>query len=135
MPSAAATRRASSTASLPQQEPNREAVSSPRPQTRMVMPTTLSPASTRRAAATEESTPPLMPTTMRSLTGSVSRAQQCGDALELLGVRVADLDAALSFATDDLHARHQRPLQRLFQRGELRGAPTLLGARGPASRC
>src|SRR5258705_2989502 len=132
MPRRSATRRASSTASLPQHEPNRETGSSPRPHTRMVMPTASAPASTRRAAATEESTPPLMPTTMRSLTGSVSRAEQRGEPLELVGVGVGDLDAALALAADDAHTRHERALQGFLERGELRRAAALLGPRRAA---
>src|SRR5207245_2279584 len=56
-------------ASVPQQLPNRfvgSAVSC-QGQTRMVMPTTSAPCSTSKAAATDESTPPLIPTTMRSV--------------------------------------------------------------------
>src|SRR5262245_8931785 len=132
MPTRSATRRASSTASLPQQEPKRETGSSPwlRPHTRMVTPTASYPASTSSAAATEESTPPLMPTTMRCrLTRSVSRADQHGEPLELVGVGVADLDASQALAADDAHARHERALQAFLERGQLRRAPALLRPR------
>src|SRR5438128_10745324 len=76
MPSSRATRRASSTASLPQHEPNRRVGSSDSFQghTRMVTPTTSTPRSTRSAAATDESTPPDIPTTTRedmTSTGSI----------------------------------------------------------------
>src|ERR671918_2470297 len=126
MPSAAATRRASSTASLPQHAPA-GAGSPDACHTRMVMPTTSCPASTRRAAATEEPPPPLMPTTTRSSRmRSVSRAEQSREPLQLLGVRVADLDPALPFAADDPHPRHERMLQRLLKRPQLSGAPPLL---------
>ena len=113
MPSAPATRRASSTASVPQHEPNRAeaSVASCHGHTRIVTPTTSWPASVRSAAATEESTPPLIPTTMRSAgMESVSRAKQSRDALELLGIRVGDLDPALSLAPDDADPRHQGSL-------------------------
>src|SRR2546430_2317039 len=76
MPSSRATRRASSTASLPQHEPNRRVGSSDSSHghTRMVTPTTSTPRSTRSAAATDESTPPDIPTTTRedmTATGSI----------------------------------------------------------------
>src|SRR5919204_3180923 len=135
MPRRSATRRASSTASLPQHEPNRDSAPSPRPQTRMVMPTASCPASTRRAAAIDESTPPLIPTTMRcGLTPSVSRDEQDREALELLAGRVRDLDATLALAADDPHPRHQGALQRVFERGELRRAAALLGPRRGTGR-
>src|SRR2546426_3066705 len=76
MPSPRGTRRASSTASLPQHEPNRRVGSSDsfHGHTRMVTPTTSTPRSTRSAAATDESTPPDIPTTTRedmTSTGSI----------------------------------------------------------------
>src|SRR5207248_628439 len=103
MPSSRATRRASSTASLPQHEPKRRAGSSDsfHGQTRMVTPITSKPRSTRSAAATDESTPPDMPTTMREDIGLMilgAPAQQFGEPLELLGVGVADLDRAGALA-------------------------------------
>src|SRR6267378_3190468 len=117
MPSSRATRRASSTASLPQHEPKRRAGSSDsvHGQTRMVTPITSKPRSTRSAAATDESTPPDMPTTMREdidLMILGASAQQFGEPLELLGVGVADLDRAGALAAADPHARHERALQR-----------------------
>src|SRR6267142_6436089 len=118
MPRRSATRRASSTASLPQHEPKRDTGASPslRPHTRMVTPTASYPASTSSAAATEESTPPLMPTTIRwALTGSVSRTDQHGEPLELVGVGVRDLDAPLALAADDPHARHECALQPVLE--------------------
>src|SRR5690348_283398 len=131
MPRRSATRRASSTASLPQHEPKRETGSGPsrRPHTRIVTPTAAYPASTTSAAATEESTPPLIPTTMRSrLITSVSRADQHGQPLELVGVGIRDLDAPLALAADDAHAGHERALQSIFERGQLGRAPALLGS-------
>src|SRR6266545_1673021 len=138
MPRAPATRRASSTASLPQHEPNREAgaADSFHAHTRIVTPTASAPASTRRAAATEESTPPLMPTTTRSpRMASVSRAEQSREPLQLVGVRVADLDPTYPLATDDTHARHERALQRLLEGGHLRRAAALLRPGRPAGGC
>src|SRR3972149_61911 len=167
MPSARAARRAPSTASVPQQAPKRRsgAAGSPQRQTRIVTPTTSKPCSTRSAAATDESTPPLMPTTMRSPTPSlsaplafarpgvsldrpargparpppppprpeggsastsVSRAEQVGEALELVGRRVHDLDLAAALVARDPHARHERALERLLERAELRGAAPAL---------
>src|SRR5213593_1920787 len=159
MPSSRATRRASSTASLPQHEPKRRAGSSDsfHGQTRMVTPITSTPRSTRSAAATDESTPPDIPTTIRgrmsfdyrlasngrgSITGSPRlrlrlgprprdvlrlalppRAEQFREALELLGVRIRDLDRADALAAADPYARHERALQRRLHRGQLRGAP------------
>ncbi len=68
MPSRRATCRASSTVAGEQQLPNLRAASwgGCHGHTRSVMPTTSKPCSTRMAAATEESTPPDSPTTMRS---------------------------------------------------------------------
>src|SRR3990170_26961 len=207
MPSVRATRRASSTASVPQHAPKRRSGSagSRQGQTRIVTPTTSKPCSTRSAAATDESTPPLMPTTMRSPTPSlsapfafarpvvslarrargsartaplssfarppapraarlarpplsplaspprgrlgshgplslrspprpeggsartsVSRAEQVGEALELVGRRVHDLDLAAALVARDPHARHERALERPFERAELRGAAPAL---------
>src|SRR2546428_9229371 len=128
MPSARATRRASSTASLPQHEPNRRAGSSDsfHGQTRMVTPITSKPRSTRSAAATEESTPPDMPTTMREDMTLIilgppaprlphglarrlrARAQRFGEPLELARVLVGHLDGAGALAAPDAHARHER---------------------------
>src|SRR5262249_31057789 len=129
IPSARATCRASSTASLPQQLPKRCARSSAsRGQTRMVTPMTSAPCSTSSAAATDESTPPLMPTTMRSAIcfSLVPRAEQLGQALELVRRRVADLDLTLSLVADDPHARHQAALQRFLERRELDRPPPSL---------
>src|SRR5205823_8216475 len=64
----------------------------------------------RSAAATDESTPPLMPTTIRSLTLAVP-SQDRAEALELLGRRVRDFDAPAAIVADDRHARHERTLQ------------------------
>src|SRR6516164_8632425 len=148
MPRARATWRASSTASVPQQLPNRFVGSSAscRGQTRMVIPTTSHPRSTSRAAATDESTPPLIPTTIRSaitlLVSWISRrapriespaarsrsrcagelvpgAEQVGQALELVRCRVADLDLTLSLVADDPHAGHEALLQRFLERRQL----------------
>src|SRR4029453_16816507 len=135
MPSALATRRASSTASVPQHEPKRAEASaaSCHGQTRIVTPTTSWPASVSSAAATEESTPPLIPTTTRSADmESVSRAKQSREALELLGVGVDDLDPALPLAPHHTDARHERALQGVLHGGELGGAAALLGTSGPA---
>src|SRR5215475_2953819 len=131
MPSVAATRRASSTASVPQHEPKRAVASAASCQgaTRIVTPTTSWPASARSAAATEESTPPLIPTTIRSAGMlSVSRAEQPRDPLEFLGVRVGDLDPALALRPHDPHSRHQRALERILDGGHLGRAPALLGS-------
>src|SRR6185369_2995177 len=68
MPSLAATRPASMTSSMVQQgreEPAAPAVSLPLSQSCMVAPITSYPCSRSRAAATEESTPPLMATSTR----------------------------------------------------------------------
>src|SRR5688572_10557960 len=97
MPSVRATRRASSTASLPQQAPKGFVASPPGApgQTRIVTPMTSCPRSTSIAAATDESTPPDMPTTTRERSVILSpRAgpHQLRQALELLGVGVRDLD-------------------------------------------
>src|SRR5258708_20075420 len=80
----------------------------------MVTPITSKPRSTRSAAATDESTPPDMPTTMREDIGLMilgAPAQQFGEPLELLGVGVADLDRTGPLAAADPHARHERALQ------------------------
>src|SRR5688500_11776918 len=128
MPSVRATRRASSEASVPQQEPKRAAPSaSGRVHTFMVTPTTSKPCSTSSAAATDESTPPDMPTTMRSrsrtpLMASVSLGEQGGQTLELLGIGVDDLDLAALVGAGDTHAGHERALQPVLERGELGGA-------------
>src|SRR6185369_8332290 len=68
MPSLAATRPASMTSSMVQQgreEPAAPAASLPLSQSCMVAPVTSYPCSRSRAAATEESTPPLMATSTR----------------------------------------------------------------------
>src|SRR5215470_5167892 len=125
MPSARATWRASSTASVPQQLPNRfvGASASCRGQTRMVIPTTSYPCSTSKAAATDESTPPLIPTMTRSANLD-SSSEQTAQALELLGSRVCDLDPTAPIIPDDAHAGHQRPLQHVLEGGQLhRAAP------------
>src|SRR5258705_2199533 len=130
MPRVAATRRASSTASVPQHEPKRAgaSVASCHGHTRIVTPTTSWPASVRSAAATEESTPPLIPTTIRSAgMESVSRAKQSRNTLELFGVRIGDFDPALPLAPDDADPRHQRALQRILDGGQIDRAPALLG--------
>src|SRR6516162_6584264 len=145
MPRARATWRASSTASVPQQLPNRFVGSSSswRGQTRMVTPTTSHPCSTSRAAATDESTPPLMPTTMRSAMwlrvwcllrarALVPRAQHLGEPLELIGRRVADFDLTLSLAANDPHPRHQTLLEGLLERRQLDGATPAFARRHPA---
>src|SRR5687767_9397982 len=136
MPIVRATRRASSEASVPQQEPKRGAPSaSGRVHTFMVTPTTSKPCSTSSAAATDESTPPDMPTTMRSrvaLMASVSLGEQGGQALELLGIGVDDLDLAALVGAGDAHARHERALQPVLERGELSGAAAARLARQPS---
>src|SRR4029450_7035820 len=134
MPSALATRRASSTASVPQHEPKRAEASaaSCHGQTRIVTPTTSWPASVSSAAATEEATPPLIPTTMRSADmESVSRAKQSREAFELLGVGVDDLDGPLALAAHDADTRHERSLQCVLDGGQLGGAAALLGTPRP----
>src|SRR5580765_7051859 len=75
MPSLRATWRASSTLSGEQQLPNLAARLSGSRQghTRRVTPMTSTPCSTMRAAATDESTPPLIPATIRSFTESTLR--------------------------------------------------------------
>src|SRR5687767_2718977 len=113
MPSVRATRRASSEASVPQHEPKRGAGSvSGRFHTFIVTPTTSKPCSTSSAAATDESTPPDIPTTMRSpprppLMVSVSLREQGSEALELFGVGVHDLDLAALVGARDPDARHE----------------------------
>src|SRR4029077_7486367 len=110
----------------------------------MVMPTTSWPCSTSSAAATEESTPPLMPTTMRSLIdlpvrasfralfgpfvcSSVPRAEQLGETLGLDRRRARDRDLPPALVADDAHARHQSALERFLERRQLhRAPPTLL---------
>src|SRR5882724_13388952 len=124
----------------------------------MVTPTTSTPRSTRSAAATEESTPPDMPTTMREAMTSMgliissprtagfdhrlacrggshrgpatfrlalpARAEQFGEALELVGVGVRDLDGAEPLAAADADARHERALERLLDGRQLGRVPT-----------
>src|SRR5271155_4346915 len=79
MPSCCATRRASST-SATEQQPESEGP----PQSLSVAPTTSYPCSTRRAAATEESTPPDMATSTRMRPvcqlGSAAMSQRGHDA-------------------------------------------------------
>src|SRR5437773_1920758 len=148
MPSSRATRRASSTASLPQHEPNRRVGSSDsfHGHTRMVTPTTSTPRSTRSAAATDESTPPDIPTTTRedmTATGSIinsprtagpqprdvlrlvlrPRAEQFGEALELVGIGIRDLDRAEPLAAADADARHERALERRLDGRQLGRVP------------
>src|SRR5262245_20517212 len=100
----------------------------------MVTPMTSAPCSTSSAAATDESTPPLMPTTMRSAIwfALVPRAEQLGQPLELVRRRVADLDLTLSLVADNPHARHQAPLQRFLEGRELDRPPPPLARRQAA---
>src|SRR5216110_2940394 len=123
MPRARATCRASSAASVPQQLPKRfvGSAGSDQGQTRMVTPTTSQPCATRHAAATEESTPPLIPTTIRSAIYRLP-SQQTAEPFELVGGRVRDLDAPLAIGADDRHTRHERPLQCGLERAELHRA-------------
>src|SRR5438445_5983289 len=113
----------------------------------MVIPTTSHPCSTSRAAATDESTPPLMPTTIRSAIVGVRDplvardlgrgalvpcAEQVGQALELVRRRVADLDLTLSLVADDPDPRHQAALKRFLQRRQLDGPPASFARREAA---
>src|SRR5689334_5546673 len=132
MPRRRATARASATVSGEQQLPNLRAASSGscQGQTRSVTPTTSWPCSTSSAAATDESTPPLIPTTMRSamLTRKLARSlarrrDQLAEPVELLARGIRDLDPARALVADDAHARGERDAQRVLDRGELGGAP------------
>ena len=51
-------------------------------------------------------------------------------ALELLGVGVDDLDACRALVAGDPHARHQRALQRVLERGQLEPTPAPLASPG-----
>src|SRR5712691_493998 len=123
MPRTRATSRASPADSAEQQLPNRLAGSadSRHGHTRRVTPTTSYPCSTSRAAATEESTPPLMPTTMRCMTAilPLRLSQKLREAVQLFGVRVGDFDFAPPAVADDGDAGLQRALERLLERGQL----------------
>src|SRR5262245_62795341 len=130
MPSCCATARAPSTDSVEQHEPKRRLASSGsrQGQTRSVTPTTSKPCSTSSAAATEESTPPLMPTITRSFNAkpparpspvSAPRRQDLGEAVEVLGGCVGDLDAAVTLVAHESHPRGQRLAERVLERGEL----------------
>src|SRR5258706_11150965 len=143
MPSVRAPSRASPADSIEQQLPKRLPGSSPsrHGQTRSVTPTTSYPCSTSNAAATDESTPPLIPTTIRSmaidLTATSSRAagaEELGDAFELVGRGVDDLDLPSAFVAADHDPRHQGALERLLERGHLRGVPAAPSRRAPR-RC
>src|SRR6266540_7499150 len=140
MPSVRATFRASSADSIEQQLPKRLAGSSAsrHGQTRSVTPTTSYPCSTSSAAATEESTPPLMPTTIRSMaidltatSSGAAGAEELRDALELVGRGVDDLDLPSALVAADHDARHQGALERLLERGHLRGVPAATSRRAP----
>src|SRR6266404_8828205 len=127
MPRRRATARASATVSGEQQLPNFRVDSSGsrHGHTRSVTPITSTPCSTRSAAATDESTPPLMPTTMRSFMRSIlarRRRDQLGQPIQFLAGGVADLDAPGALAADDAHPRGERHAQRVFDRGQLRRA-------------
>src|SRR5512144_1113185 len=137
MPSRRATARASATVSGEQQLPNFRVGSSGsrHGHTRSVIPMTSTPCSTRRAAATDESTPPLRPTTMRSCMPSIlarGRRDQLGQAIELLAGGVGDLDAARALAADEAHAGGQRHAKRVLDRGELRRPPEMPAHRARA---
>src|SRR5947207_3396417 len=123
MPSSRATRRASSTASLPQHEPKRRAGSSEsfHGQTRMVTPITSKPRSTRSAAATDESTPPDMPTMMREDIGLMilgAPAQQFAEPPRELFLRPAELREQLLIGLGLLH-RIQILAEEVFHEGDL----------------
>src|SRR6266542_5189429 len=131
MPSRRATWRASSTVSGEQQLPNRAVRSSGsrHGHTRSVMPTTSWPCSTSRAAATEESTPPLIPTTTRSaMSGSLpalaARAgDELGQAVQLFARGVGDLDPARALGPDQPHPRGERRAERVLHGGQVGGSP------------
>src|SRR4029079_5966738 len=106
--------------------------------TRSVTPTTSWPCSTSSAAATDESTPPLIPTTMPTAmaTTNLSRRRalarsrdQLVEPVELLARGVRDLDATRALVADDAHARAQCDPERALDRGEL-GRPAQCPARG-----
>src|SRR5207244_10127973 len=90
------------------------------------------------AAATDESTPPDMPTMMREDIGLMilgAPAQQFGEPLELLGVGVTDLDRAGALDAADPHARHERALQSCLDGRQLgRTIERRLGAPDRAAR-
>src|SRR5215470_2942360 len=140
MPSCRATARAPSTVSVEQHEPKRRLASSGsrQGQTRSVTPTTSKPCSTSSAAATEESTPPLIPTITRSFNAgppalpspaSAPPRQDLGDAVEVLGGRVCDLDPTVPLVAHEPYSRAQRLAERVLERGDLgraaRGAARL----------
>src|SRR5712691_8130657 len=137
MPRTRATSRASPADSAEQQLPNRLAGSadSRHGHTRRVTPTTSYPCSTSRAAATEESTPPLMPTTMRCMTAilPLPQRQKLREAFQLFGVRVGDFDFAPPTVADDDDAGLQRALEGLLERGQL-GRVSAATSRRPTSR-
>src|SRR5580765_7558180 len=153
MPSRRATWRASSTLSGEQQLPNLAARFSGSRQghTRRVTPITSTSCSTRSAAATDESTPPLMPTTIRSVMDSLYaisglldlnsgdghrrhllRARphdQLDESFQLLSGVIGHLDAPRALVADEAHPRGQRRAKRVFDRTDLGRPP-----RRPARR-
>src|SRR5262245_2504785 len=131
MPSRRATARASPAVSAEQQLPKRRDGSalSSHGGKRSVTPITSYPCATSNAAATEESTPPLMPTTMRSLT---LHSEKLGQSLQLVGRRVADLDPTVLRPTDDPNPGHDRALDRFLQGLDLgRAVPRRRPGRAP----
>src|SRR4029077_21248721 len=135
MPRRRATARASSTVSGEQQLPNLRVASSGsrHGHTRSVTPITSKPCSTRSAAATEESTPPLRPTTIRSvIRSSTSRRDELGEAIELLARGVNDLDPPGALGSHESHPGRERDAERIFDRGQI-GRATKLAAGGPGS--
>src|SRR5262245_37888855 len=143
MPSRDATRRASSTVAGEQQLPKRVLAScaSAHGHTRSVTPTTSKPCSTRRAAATDESTPPLSPTTIRSATSGplgvaetlgAHRRDELGQPIQLLARGVRDLDAPGAIVADEPDSRRQSRAQRVLDGGKLGRAPDrAAGRRAP----
>src|SRR6266850_1716662 len=127
MPRARATSRASPADSAEQQLPNRftGSVDSRHGQTRSVTPTTSYPPSTSSAAATDESTPPLMPTTMRCMPAILPSPlrQKLRESLQLFGVGVGDFDLASPAVSGDRDAGQERALEGLLQRGQLGRVP------------
>src|SRR5215831_9952727 len=153
MPSRRATRRASSTVLGEQQLPKRDVGSdaSRHGQTRRVTPIASIPSSTRSAAATEESTPPLIPTTTRSgVTALISlcihassqlRADALADVLrpspelleqtlQFVAADIRDLDPATGLAADESDPCREPSPQGLLGSDQI-GRPSTDMAPGP----
>src|SRR5260370_14547050 len=74
------------------------------------------------------------PTLSKETSSGAAGAEEIGDAFELVGRGVDDLDLTPALVATDHDPRHQGALERLLERGQLRGVPAAPSRRAPR-RC